>query len=453
MMNWEKLLSGNRTGPKDNDKEQHDRSNFQRDYDRLVFSSPFRRLQDKTQVFPLPGSVFVHNRLTHSLEVASVGRSLGTSISRYLVDVLKVKNPLANELGSVTAAACLAHDMGNPPFGHSGEKAISLFFSIGEGQKYRALIDDEAVWNDFIAFEGNANALRLLTHRFAGRRDGGFKLTLTTVASIVKYPYASGTAGRKKYGFFQSEKETYYQIAEELGIEEIPGQPGVFMRHPIVYLVEAADDICYQVMDIEDAHKLGILSTEETRSLLLGFFDKVEEKARLDRINEICKDVTDTNEQIAYIRALVIGKLVRECSDIFTKNHDEILSGTFKGSLIEHLSGASGEGMNACERTGYDIIYCHPTVKEIEIAGFRILGSLLKEFTHAVMNPDEHFSGLLLPFIPQQYRVLRDAPVHQKIQTVLDFVSGMTDLYALDLYRKVNGHNVTAKRFGSFPSK
>src|SRR5690606_8734905 len=183
---------------KDNDKEQHDRSNFQRDYDRLVFSSPFRRLQDKTQVFPLPGSVFVHNRLTHSLEVASVGRSLGTSISRYLVDVLKVKNPLANELDSVTAAACLAHDMRNPPFGHSGEKAISLFFSIGEGQKYRALIDDEAVWNDFIAFEGNANALRLLTHRFAGRRDGGFKLTLTTVASVVKYPSASGTVGLKK---------------------------------------------------------------------------------------------------------------------------------------------------------------------------------------------------------------------------------------------------------------
>lgn len=452
-MNWERLLSGKRTGQSVPSKEEHDRSIFQRDYDRLIFSSPFRRLQDKTQVFPLPGSIFVHNRLTHSLEVASVGRSLGNNISQFLKDEGKVKNPLVRELGSVTAAACLAHDMGNPPFGHSGEKAISLFFKIGEGQKYRELISDDAVWRDLIDFEGNANALRLLTHQFAGRRKGGFGMTLTTVASVVKYPYASGTDGMKKYGFFQSEKETYLRIADELGLEEHLGMPGVFMRHPLVYLVEAADDICYQVMDIEDAHKLGIISAAQTRSLFLAFFDSELERDRLERIEEVCREVTDTNEQIAFIRALVIGKLVRECSDIFIANHEAILHGEFKGSLIEALSGAAGEGMKGCVATGFDTIYCHPSVKEIEIAGFRILGSLLKEFTHAVMKPEEHFSGLLLPFIPQQYSVKPDAPVHHKIQTVLDFVSGMTDLYALDLYRKINGQNVTARRFGAFPTK
>jgi len=389
----------------------------------------------------------VHNRLTHSLEVASVGRSLGNNISHFLTQTIKVKNPLAQELGAVTAAACLAHDMGNPPFGHSGEKAISLFFKTGEGQKYESMINDAAIWRDLVDFEGNANALRLLTHQFAGRRKGGFGMTYTTVASIVKYPYASGTKGQKKYGFFQSEKDTYLQIAEHLGLKENPLLPGVFARHPIVYLVEAADDICYQIMDIEDAHKLGILSTKETRELLLAYFDTKQEAELLQRIKETCKEVTDVNEQIAFIRATVIGKLVKECTDIFIQNHDAIISGTFSGSLISHLAGCTSEAMHSCEQTGLNIIYKHPSVVEIEIAGFRILGSLLKEFTHAVMHPEDHFSGLLLPFIPQQYRVDTKAPIHQKIQTVLDFVSGMTDVYALDLFRKINGIVVTDKRF------
>jgi dGTPase len=442
-MNWEKLLSGLRTGQPVKEGEYHDRSQFQRDYDRLIFSSPFRRLQDKTQVFPLPGSVFVHNRLTHSLEVASVGRSLGNNISQFLRETLHVKNPFAEELGAVTAAACLAHDMGNPPFGHSGEKAISLFFKTGEGQMYEPLIKDAAVWRDLIDFEGNANALRLLTHQFGGRRKGGFGMTYTTVASIVKYPYPSGTEGLKKYGFFQSEKNTYLHIARELGLKEHPQRPGVFARHPLVYLVEAADDICYQIMDIEDAHKLSILTSDETRRLLLAYFDVHDEAEWLARIMATCKEVTDTNEQIAFIRASVIGKLVKQCTAIFIANHDKILAGTFSGSLISHLDGCSAQAMKRCEQTGFNTIYKHPSVVEIEIAGFRILGSLLKEFTHAVMHPEDHFSGLLLPFIPLQYRVDVNAPVHQKIQTVLDFVSGMTDVYALDLFRKINGIAVT----------
>jgi dGTPase len=441
-MEWKTLLSTKRTG-QSTSPEQHDRTQFQRDYDRLIFSSPFRRMQDKTQVFPLPGSIFVHNRLTHSLEVASVGRSLGSNVARFLQKNYGDELPLAEELGSVVAAGCLAHDMGNPPFGHSGEKAISDFFKHGEGNRFREELNHSAVWHDFINFEGNANALRVLTHKFTGRRKGGFALTYTTVASIIKYPYASGHEDRKKYGYFQSEKEIFLDIARELGLQETA--PGIFARHPLVYLVEAADDICYQIMDIEDAHKLNILSTEETRKLLLNFYDSEKEAAQLRHINEVCREVTDTNEQIAYLRAGVIGKLVDVCTQIFIHAHQEILAGTFRGSLTDHLDGAMGMAMEQCKQTGAQRIYKHPSVVEIEIAGFKILGTLLHEFINAVLSPRKHYSGLLLPFIPDQYKVPEDAPVHLRIQTVLDFVSGMTDVYALELYRKLNGTGVAGK--------
>ena len=260
-MNWDKLLSTKRTGQENLKEVKHDRTQFQRDYDRLIFSSPFRRLQDKTQVFPLPGSVFVHNRLTHSLEVASVGRSLGNNVSAKLLKAGLGKPELVAEIGSVVAAACLAHDMGNPPFGHSGEAAIGHYFTNGAGADFKHMLS-EAEWTDFTRFEGNANALRILTHAYRGRRQGGFAMTYTTVASILKYPYASHL-GLKKYGYFQSEKEMFRHIADELQLKVLDEEKGIYARHPLVYLVEAADDICYQVMDIEDAHKLKILSYEE----------------------------------------------------------------------------------------------------------------------------------------------------------------------------------------------
>jgi len=438
-MRWEQLLSTNRAGKPVSPGSHHDRTQFQRDYDRVIFSSPFRRMQDKTQVFPLPGSIFVHNRLTHSLEVACVGRSLGNNASRFLRETNKVDTPLVEELGAVTAAACLAHDMGNPPFGHSGEKAISRFFKEGAGSRYREMIDDQSIWNDLVAFEGNANALRLLTHRFSGRREGGFALTLTSVAAMVKYPYPSATPGRPKFGYFQSEKETWFNIARQLGLKEEATTPGVFARHPLVYLVEAADDICYQIMDIEDAHKLGILPTGKTRELLMAFFDPADDRDQIKRVIEISNEVTDTNELIALLRSYVISKLVEKCSKVFRDNHDAILQGSFNGSLISKLEGVPAQAMKHCVETGLNIIYKHPSVVEIEIAGFKILNSLLEEFTHAVINQHEYYPSLLMPFIPQQYRVDNKAPLHQKLRAVVDFISGMTDVYALDLYRKING--------------
>ncbi|MBN2166638.1 MAG: deoxyguanosinetriphosphate triphosphohydrolase [Marinilabiliaceae bacterium] len=444
-MNWEQLLTAKRTGQENLTVEKSgDRTQFQRDFDRLIFSSPFRRLQDKTQVFPLPGSIFVHNRLTHSLEVSSVGRSLGNNISRLLVENKIAETDLVYEIGSVVAAACLAHDLGNPPFGHSGEKAISHYFSNGYGSSYKGAVTD-AQWNDLINFEGNANAFRILTTKFHGRRTGGFALTYSTVASILKYPYSSSSKGKKKYGYFQSEEITFKKIVKELGLIEL--EQGVYSRHPLVYLVEAADDICYQFMDIEDAHKLKILSTDETKALLLSFFDSENDLSLLKKIYEVFTEVTDTNEQITYLRAIVIGKLVQACTDIFWSNRKNILDGTFEGALVDHLPGLLGKAMVVCQNTAIKRIYRHQSVVEIEIAGFKILGVLLDEFIKAVLNPKLYYSKLLLPFIPEQFQVTEEASVYKKIQTVLDFVSGMTDVYALELFRKIKGMGLSINGF------
>ena len=345
-MNWKQLISNKRFGLEEyHQKRKDDRTEFQRDYDRLIFSAPFRRLQNKTQVFPLPGSIFVHNRLTHSLEVSSVGRSLGNDVSRILISRHpQLSNTHLTEIGSIVSAACLAHDLGNPPFGHSGEQAIGTFFSEGKGLWLKDHIEPEnkdrlttEEWNDLTHFEGNANAFRLLTHHFKGRREGGFVMTYSTLASIVKYPFSSNLAGsHSKFGFFQSEIEFYQRIATELGIPRYETAEGSYQyaRYPLVYLVEAADDICYEIMDIEDAHKLKILNTNETKDLLLNFFDE-DRKAHIQKTLQL---VTDVNEQIVYLRSCVIGCLESECVRVFVENEEDILKGQFKGSLINHIS-------------------------------------------------------------------------------------------------------------------
>ena len=308
-MNWKQLISAKRFGMEEfHEERQENRSEFQRDYDRLIFSAPFRRLQNKTQVFPLPGSIFVHNRLTHSLEVSCVGRSLGNDVAKAILERQpELESSFLPEIGSIVSAACLAHDLGNPPFGHSGERAISTFFSEGKGQRLQEKQPDgeqlsPMEWEDLTHFEGNANAFRILTHQFEGRRRGGFVLTYSTLASIVKYPFSSSLAGKKsKFGFFVSEEESYRKIATELGLIQLSEQPLKYARHPLVYLVEAADDICYQMMDIEDAHKLKIITTDETKELLMAFFSE----DRQSRLRSTFQIVNDINEQIAYLVLLL----------------------------------------------------------------------------------------------------------------------------------------------------
>ena len=416
-MEWKQLISNKRFGQEHKHAERHDdRSEFKRDYDRLIFSSAFRRLQNKTQVFPLPGSIFVHNRLTHSLEVASVGMSIGNDISRRVIQKRpELKETLVEEIGTIVSAACLAHDLGNPPFGHSGEKAIQTFFSEGPGQKIKSMVSSE-FWDDITHFEGNANAFRILTHRFKGRRQGGFVMTYSMLASIVKYPFASSLAGNHgKFGFFASEAESYRKIADELGIfcKSAPGEPLKYARHPLVYMVEAADDICYEIMDIEDSHKLKILSFAETEHLLLSFFDEeIQQKIRQRIIDE---ELTDENEKVVYMRA-----------------------GTFEGSLIDHISERQKKAYKECEKISYSKIYQSKPVLDIELSGYKIMATLMEVFVEAAVNPSRFNSKQLLRRVSSQYDI-ENENLEERIMAVIDYISGMTDIYALDIYQKING--------------
>ena len=439
-MEWKQLISNKRFGQEHKHAERHDdRSEFKRDYDRLIFSSAFRRLQNKTQVFPLPGSIFVHNRLTHSLEVASVGMSIGNDISRRIIKKQPdLKDTLVEEIGTIVSAACLAHDLGNPPFGHSGEKAIQTFFSEGPGLKIKPMVSSE-FWDDITHFEGNANAFRILTHRFKGRRQGGFVMTYSMLASIVKYPFASSLAGNHgKFGFFASEAESYKKIADELGIscKSAPGEPLKYARHPLVYMVEAADDICYEIMDIEDSHKLKILSYAETEHLLLSFFDEdIQQKIRQRIIDE---ELTDENEKVVYMRASVIGKLENECVAAFLAHEEEILAGTFEGSLIDHISERQKKAYKECEKISYSKIYQSKPVLDIELSGYQIMATLMEVFIEAAVNPSRFYSKQLLRRVSSQYDI-ENENLEERIMAVLDYISGMTDIYALDIYQKING--------------
>lgn len=448
-MKWQTLISSKRLGKEDQHKPLAERrTEFQRDYDRLIFSAAFRRMQNKTQVFPLPGSIFVHNRLTHSLEVSSVGRSLGTDISRELIERHpELADTEITGMGAIVSAACLAHDMGNPPFGHSGERAIRTYFSEGKGRRLHALVTpdgkelSEAEWMDMTRFDGNANTFRLLTHHFNGRRRGGFVMTYATLAAIMKYPYGSDRAIRKpKFGYFESERLTFLQIAETLGLrclDESPDGSVRHARHPLVYLVEAADDICYEIMDIEDAHKLRILSDEQTMDLYLGFFESEERQ----RLRDSYSDETDTDDQIVYYRSCVINALERACVQIFLDNEDVILAGEFRGSLIDHLPEQLHTAYKNCEKVAANKIYrCHE-VTDVDLAGYHIIYTLLELITDAVLSPDKAYSALLLNQVPAQYQVGAQR-IGDRLMAALDYLSGMTDVYALDLYRKINGHSL-----------
>ena len=439
-MNWQQLISNKRLGQELRHPDRHDdRSEFKRDYDRLIFSAPFRRMQNKTQVFPLPGSVFVHNRLTHSLEVASVGASLGNDVAHILITHHpELRGSLFEEIGTIVSAACLAHDMGNPPFGHSGEKAIQAFFREGAGLSLKDKLSSD-LWSDLTHFEGNANAFRLLTHRFHGRREGGFVMTYSMLASIVKYPHSSRLAGEKgKFGFFACEEPYFVRIAKDLGLRclSAEGEPLRYARHPLVYLVEAADDICYEIMDIEDAHKLRILSFETTTSLLLGFFDKETQGRIFQRIEE--EGITDNNEKVVYLRACAIGKLERECCEAFVKHEEDILRGDFAGSLIDHVSPTVKAAYKKCMEISRQQIYNSQPVLDVELSGYKIMETLMQTLMEAAVSPEKFHSEQLRKRFSNQYDINSD-DFETRVLAVIDFISGMTDVFALDIYQKIQG--------------
>jgi dGTPase len=431
------------------------RSGFQRDYDRLIFSSAFRRLQNKTQVFPLPDMAFVHNRLTHSLEVASVGRSLGKIVGEQISLPYRNGNEDAYEfykyeLANVIAAACLAHDIGNPAFGHSGEKAISSYFIENADQKIderklRSFFSDKE-WQDLSNFEGNANALRILTHSFRGRFKGGFGLTYTTIASVLKYPCEATAVDknfkhRKKFGFFQSEKVIMEVIAGELQMIKEPGEPMLFKRQPFVYLVEAADDICYRIMDMEDGHRLGIISKQEIADLFINVIRSVNyPNESWEKANKYYNDIEDSNESIAFLRAKVINVLTQKAADVFLDNRDAVLSGNFNDTLLDNIE-RDCQPLRIINKISQEKIYQHSTVMQIEIAGYNVLSELLSLMVPAVLKEKpSHKEQMALKLFPYQFTEYQlTSSSYEKVMSVLDYLSGMTDTYATEMYRRLKG--------------
>ena len=457
-MNWSSLYTTQRTGDAKRKDTGGDlvRNSFLRDYDRIIFSSAFRRLQNKTQVFPLPGAIFVHNRLTHSLEVASVGRSLGKAVGERIAAKYNNENEgfrefYRHELPYVIASACLAHDIGNPPFGHSGEDAIRAFFNGLDGDMRSRIHDSlsDHQLKDFENFEGNSNALRVLTNSFNEPEPGGYKLTYTTLASLVKYPCSSsegfnkktGLIATKKSGFFDSEKETYRAIANMLEIPLKEGYEDVYARHPFVYLTEAADDICYRVIDLEDAHRLHIISFETFKEMFLPFFkNETEVYNTVDYIEKKLANINDDNQKVQYIRARWIGLMIDKMSNLFMTHEDELLKGTLEKDLLKCLPESDHKLIDRINEFSVKYIYNYKAVVEIEIAGYNVIGGLLKEFVHAVLYPDLPKSGKLIKLVSPQFPIAKnEKDLYKNIQSLVDFISGMTDLYAIDIYRKITG--------------
>jgi dGTPase len=451
-MNWNNCFSSERYGIED--PAMGARSEYERDWDRIIFSSAFRRLQNKTQVFPLPEEVFVHNRLTHSLEVSSVGRSLGKIVGKEISKLSDVesnsfsKDFYSNHLQNVIASACLAHDLGNPAFGHSGEEAISKFFIDREADEEfkKQFLPKE--WADLISFEGNSNALRILTKQFHGRLPGGFRLTYSTLGAILKYPCESiasmgkkGPKHRAKYGFFQSDQNVFFQVATKLNMIHEENEYTVYKRHPFVYLVEAADDICYNIIDLEDAHRLDIFKTEKIENLFLKII-VLNQEENIETIKNTLKLLeNDPNEKIAYLRAKAINYLALRCSAIFIENSESIISGTFNGDLLSEITEAK-EIIKEIQDISYESIYNYSSVVKIELAGFRIMSGLIEDFVQAALVPVEKRQKLhkkALSLLPSQYKFEETDSPYEKVMCIIDFISGMTDLYALKLYRNLRG--------------
>ena len=444
-MDLNQIFTNQRTGQ--NVATSASRTDFQRDFDRIIFSAAFRRLQNKTQVFPLPGSVFVHNRLTHSLEVSSVGRSLGSAVGEFIVKNYQndlseeAKNFYHHNLHNVIAAACLCHDVGNPAFGHSGEDAIASYFEKNESDLKQKFSEKE--WADLVNFEGNANAIRVLTHQQNGKDEGGTQLTMTTLASIAKYPCEAvakkkGVIHRKKFGFFQNEKETFLNIANAVNLMQENEEPTIFKRHPFVWLVEAADDICYNIIDMEDAHRLGIVSTSDCENLFLDLIKSENQNTK--RVEDKLAILTNANERISYLRAKVINALINKSIELYECNLLSILIGNLVNGLLD-IYKTENKSLQEIESFSIEKIYGHKAVIEIENAGYNVMYELLNHFIPPILKEKSErksYDKMALKLLPKQF-LYEEGSDYQKILGVIDFVSGMTDNFATDLYRKIKG--------------
>jgi dGTPase len=392
----------------------------------------------------------VHNRLTHSLEVSSVGRSLGSIIGEFIHDHFiydlndDSQNFYLHNLGNVIAAACLCHDIGNPAFGHSGEDAIASYFDRNEVDLKSKFHEKE--WADLVNFEGNANAIRVLAQQQQGKDAGGTQLTLTTLASIAKYPCEAiakkkGVLHRKKFGFFQNEKDIFLQIASGTNLISESQDPYIFKRHPFVWLVEAADDICYNIIDMEDAHRLGIVSTADCKNL---FYELVKsETDDISRVKRKLDSISNENEKISYLRAKVINALINKSVELYKANLSLIFDGNLDKGLLD-IYKSENKTLQDIEQFSIEKIYNHRAVVEIENAGYNVMYELLDHFIPSILKSTDDrksYDKKALKLLPKQF-FYEDGSDYQKVLGVVDFVSGMTDNYATDLYRKIKGIDI-----------
>ena len=440
-MDWEQLLSLKRQGDQTKRirKEQDEnRLGFEVDYDRIIFSSEFRSLQDKTQVIPLSDSDFVHTRLTHSLEVSVVGRSLGRKVgSKILLKYPHLKEThgyQSNDFGAIVASASLAHDIGNPPFGHSGEKSIGQYFKKGNGTKYATELTKKE-YQDLCDYEGNANGFKILTQSRVGR-EGGLRLSYATLGAFVKYPKESlpikptNNVSDKKFGVFQSEVLVFNDVFNELGLIENNRK----FRHPLAFLVEAADDICYTIIDFEDGINLGLIEEEFALEYLINL---VRDSININKYNSL----TNKQDRVSYLRALAINTLINEVVEIFITNEEEILKGNFKSSLLEKSKFSAQ--INDIIKLSVSNIYQSKEVIEKEISGYNIINKLLDTFIISLNNyeegTDSSYDKLILHLLPNHIN-LKGSNLYDRLIGVCHFISSMSDSQAVTMYKKITGH-------------
>ncbi|MFL2622338.1 MAG: dGTP triphosphohydrolase [Flavobacteriaceae bacterium] len=444
-MNWEQLLSLRRQGDSSKrlrNEQDETRLGFDVDYDRIIFSPEFRSLQDKTQVIPLSSTDFVHTRLTHSLEVSVVARSLGRKVGVKILEkypsLETIHGYKANDFGSIVAAAALAHDIGNPPFGHSGEKAIGHFFKNGSGKNYKSELTPKQ-YQDLCDFEGNANGFKILTQDVKGR-PGGLRLSYATLGAFTKYPKGSlpikpnSHIAFKKYGFFHSESETFSLLAKELGLLKLEDSPEtLYSRHPLAYLVEAADDICYTIIDFEDGINLGLIEEDYALEYLIKL---VKDNIQTDKYNSL----TNKKARVSYLRALAIGTLIDDAVSLFIENEASILDGSFGVSLLEKSRYKAQ--MDDIIKLSIDKVYNSDEVIDKELSGFEVINELLFRFSNAVNNcyhgTGSHYDKLILKLFDSELDYKNDK-LYNRMMAVCSLVASYSDSNAILIYRKIKG--------------
>ena len=445
-MDWVKLMSKQRLRQAPYDKESKTRSEFQKDYDRIAFSSPFRRLQDKAQVFPLSNNDYVRTRLTHSLEASCVGRSLGSIAGECIIEKYNLSGIDINDFSTVVSTACLAHDIGNTPLGHSGEYAIREWFKKSSiGNKIISEIKNEQQRNDLLNYEGNAHGFRYLTKLEWPSQVGGLQLTYAVLGAFVKYPCPSFVADPKekiyknKFSFFYDEQDLFFELASGLGLKIIK-EGKTWCRHPLAFLVEAADDICYHIVDVEDGHRLGQISYEEAKGLLLGLLDEKKICEAMDRMN-------NDKDKIEYLRAIAINVLVKEVGNFFCENIEEFTSGDFEGEITKKMESSSK--FYEFKKLAQEKVYTARQVVEVEVAGFTVIEKLLDSFVYAVEEKYKYGEENLSPraksilyLIPESFigedKVPEQDP-YCRVLKIVDYVSGMTDSFAVSVFKKLSG--------------